>query len=171
MRRKDLRVFASHSRRQNFVGLNRVARGGRFSSGAAFGRAVVVGERSFGKSSVQQLIHLTEHHAAIKLTTAYYRLPDGRIVHRRRTNSDNTTWGVIPDIEVTLDHDEVHAIQASRRALDFAFADPPLTAHCNDDTTAPLGLTAKPSTSEIILDRQLRQALEHVRQELQEHGL
>lgn len=134
----------------------------------AFDRAVVVGERSFGKGSVQQLIHLTEHHAAIKLTTAYYRLPDGRIIHRTRTSLDSGTWGVIPNIEIALDHEEVRAIQASRRGLDLAFAEPVSNGEYNDDP-AIRGLTDRSSKYEIILDRQLREALEHLRQQLPEH--
>src|SRR5262249_24862609 len=40
-------------------------------------RAVLVGERSFGKGSVQTIIKLKEGDGAIKLTTAYYELPRG----------------------------------------------------------------------------------------------
>lgn len=85
------------------------------------GRATLVGERSFGKGSVQHLIELTGHKAAIKLTTAYYRLPDGRIIHCTAANRNDDSWGVLPDVEVTLSDDEVHAIQATRRALDLEF--------------------------------------------------
>lgn len=61
------------------------------------GRALVVGERSFGKGSVQQLIHLTENAGAVKLTTAYYRLPSGRKLHRGPMASPHEDWGVRPD--------------------------------------------------------------------------
>ncbi|MCG3132608.1 MAG: putative CtpA-like serine protease [Phycisphaerae bacterium] len=61
------------------------------------GRAKVVGERSFGKGSVQHVIPLREGQGAVKLTVAYYRLPSGRILHRTRANEKSDTWGVIPD--------------------------------------------------------------------------
>ncbi|MFM9956921.1 MAG: S41 family peptidase [Phycisphaerales bacterium] len=64
-----------------------------------YGRAVVVGERSFGKGSVQQVFPLSGGTAAFKLTMQYYKLPNGRLVHRR----DNAkAWGVEPDVKVEM---------------------------------------------------------------------
>jgi len=64
-----------------------------------YGRAVIVGERSFGKGSVQQVFPLAGGSAAFKLTMQYYKLPNGRLVHRR----DNAkTWGVEPDVKVEM---------------------------------------------------------------------
>jgi len=63
-------------------------------------RAVIVGERSFGKGSVQHLIRLNGQEAAVKLTVAYYRLPGGRIIHRTPRNMHSQQWGVKPDVEV-----------------------------------------------------------------------
>ncbi len=82
----------------------------------ARGRAVLVGERSFGKGSVQHLIHLKGHQAAVKLTVAYYRLPDGRIIHRSDANSHTDSWGVRPDVEVILTDEEVHALRERNRS-------------------------------------------------------
>ena len=81
-------------------------------------RALIVGTRSFGKGSVQHLIHLQEQAAAIKLTVAYYRLPDGRIIHRTSENTLGDEWGIIPDVDVPLTDDEMHAVQRAWRALD-----------------------------------------------------
>lgn len=70
----------------------------------AHGAAVVLGERSFGKGSVQT-VHTTTDKARLKLTTQYYRLPAkagealGRLVHRK---TDATVWGVDPDIIVKM---------------------------------------------------------------------
>jgi carboxyl-terminal processing protease len=60
-------------------------------------RATLFGTRSFGKGSVQDVIPLGAGRGAIKLTTAYYYLPNNRLVHRRPDSKD---WGVEPDIEV-----------------------------------------------------------------------
>ena len=55
------------------------------------GRATVIGQRSFGKGSVQSTLPLGHDDGAIKLTTALYYGPSGRTVHR---------VGVAPDIEL-----------------------------------------------------------------------
>ncbi|HET9428848.1 MAG TPA: S41 family peptidase [Allosphingosinicella sp.] len=54
-------------------------------------RAVVMGERSFGKGSVQTLIPLGRGDTALRLTTARYFTPSGRSVQE---------GGIAPDIEV-----------------------------------------------------------------------
>jgi len=53
-------------------------------------RAIVVGEKTFGKGSVQVVLPITENEA-IKLTIARYYLPSGRTIQ---------AVGVTPDIEV-----------------------------------------------------------------------
>jgi len=53
-------------------------------------RAVILGERSFGKGSVQTVIPLTDG-SGIKLTTALYYTPNGRSIQAE---------GIIPDIVV-----------------------------------------------------------------------
>ncbi|MCW5765532.1 MAG: S41 family peptidase [Phycisphaeraceae bacterium] len=60
--------------------------------------AIVVGERSFGKGSVQNVLQLTAN-TMLKLTTQYYKLPSGKIIHRR---DHDTTWGVEPHIRVSM---------------------------------------------------------------------
>jgi carboxyl-terminal processing protease len=72
--------------------------------------AVIVGERSFGKGSVQT-VHPVGRQALLKLTTQYYRLPSpddgvtpGRLVHKR-PGAD--VWGVDPDLEVSMSAKQV----------------------------------------------------------------
>lgn len=63
-------------------------------------RALILGERSFGKGSVQQVLPLARNNLAfLKLTTAHYYLPNGRCLHREE---DSTMWGVDPDVQVRL---------------------------------------------------------------------
>lgn len=117
-------------------------------------RAIVVGERSFGKGSVQHLIPLSGNRSAIKLTVAYYRLPDGRIIHRDAANFDDGSWGIRPDVEIPLSRQQAVEIQESRRRLDYA---------------AP---SSRPSSSvahdgeALIVDEQLKAAVDQVRREL-----
>jgi carboxyl-terminal processing protease len=49
-------------------------------------RADLVGHQTFGKGSVQQIfpVNATDGKAALRLTIAYYYLPDGRCIHRPR---------------------------------------------------------------------------------------
>ncbi len=58
------------------------------------GRAVVVGERSFGKGSVQSVHELTRGKGGeLKLTEQGYYLPSGRSITRK---DDSASWGVDP---------------------------------------------------------------------------
>ncbi|MEK6234818.1 MAG: S41 family peptidase, partial [Planctomycetales bacterium] len=45
-------------------------------------RAIVIGERTWGKGSVQNVIDLEEGKSALKLTTASYWRPSGKNIHR-----------------------------------------------------------------------------------------
>jgi carboxyl-terminal processing protease len=65
-------------------------------------RALVIGERSYGKGSVQELMPLEGNQGELKLTVAYYYLPSGRLVHRKK---DATDWGVQPQIAVPMDEE------------------------------------------------------------------
>ena len=62
------------------------------------GRAVVVGERSYGKGSVQKLLRLGgDPPAAVKLTTETYWRPSGKNIHRYPDAKESDEWGVRPD--------------------------------------------------------------------------
>jgi len=125
----------------------------------ARGRAVVVGTRTFGKGSVQHLIHLTNQNAAVKLTTAYYRLPDGRFIHRTAGNTGTRDWGVIPDVIVPLTDDQEHAIRDARRELDLAFlSDEPGTGEAGADAATRAESSSEPQR--LPIDPQLAKALE-----------
>lgn len=64
------------------------------------GRALVVGERSFGKGTVQQLLPILSSdrgESLMKLTTASYWRPSGVNIHRRPDTPEDEPWGVSPD--------------------------------------------------------------------------
>lgn len=64
------------------------------------GRAVVVGERTYGKGTVQNVIPLERGKSAIKLTTASYWRPSEKNIDRRvaeRMDPPSNDWGVVPD--------------------------------------------------------------------------
>jgi len=63
-------------------------------------RALVLGTRTYGKGSVQEVIPMGDKEGELKLTVAYYYLPSGRLVHKKK---DATDWGVEPQINVPVD--------------------------------------------------------------------
>ena len=86
------------------------------------GRATIVGERSFGKGSVQHLIYLKGSGGAVKLTTAHYQLPSGRILHRTPQNASSDDWGIRPDEPIELSPSEESDLLKSWHRLDQAYA-------------------------------------------------
>lgn len=64
-------------------------------------RGLLVGQRTFGKGSVQNVWQLPGQGviAAIKLTTQYYKLPGGRLIHRK---TGAPAWGVQPNLGVEM---------------------------------------------------------------------
>jgi carboxyl-terminal processing protease len=61
-------------------------------------RAIVVGERSFGKGSVQNIVDFEPTGAKIKLTTATFWRPNGKNLNRSSTKgTEEEEWGVTPD--------------------------------------------------------------------------
>lgn len=166
-------------------------------------RAVVVGEKTFGKGSVQTILQVENHNGWVKLTTAYYYLPNGERIHGK---------GVVPDRPVTLTSDERAQLLDSWLSV-YAAGDYPTTtpaattpatsttpagdcstatqtAPASAPTSTPAAATApveepvspspatvtapagegEPRRFEIIIDRQLRTAIEEVRRQLPERS-
>ncbi|MHB0996617.1 MAG: S41 family peptidase [Elusimicrobiales bacterium] len=61
-------------------------------------RAVVVGERSFGKASVQSMIPLSDK-SALRLTIAKYYTPSGKSIQH---DAKGENGGILPDIEIKV---------------------------------------------------------------------
>ena len=85
-------------------------------------RATVVGERSYGKSSVQSIVSHLGGGAKLKYTTAYYYLPSGQKIKSRSTDKkiNDEDWGVLPDVNVKLRSDELRKIAKMQRANESA---------------------------------------------------
>ena len=89
----------------------------------AHDRAVVIGDRSFGKGSVQTVHPCGDGRAEaqLKLTTQYYILPPGpgetepRLVHKRPGSTD---WGVYPDLVVKMTPDQIEKSTMLRQNAD-----------------------------------------------------
>lgn len=128
-------------------------------------RAVVVGERSYGKGSVQNIILMENDSSALKLTTASYWRPSGKNIHRfpdkkdfEAAKIDADEWGVRPDpgLEVNLTDEERRAYLVWRADRDVIRAKPKAIDKGKDE---------KPFT-----DRVLEKALEHLRKEIEKRG-
>lgn len=156
----------------SFEGFPMVVLVNRFSASAAeivaaclqdHKRAVVIGERTWGKGSVQNVIELEDGHSALKLTTASYRRPSGKNIHRFPDAKDSDEWGVIPDpgFEIKLDDNEMAGLIHQRRQRDI------LQSPANG--VGPKGEPPqKPSneTAPAPVDRQLQAAVKYLTTEL-----
>jgi len=77
-------------------------------------RAEIVGSRSFGKGTVQNVLSLDYGRSALKLTTARYYRPNGHNIHRLPDAKIEDEWGVSPNEENTvliIDEDYLELIQ------------------------------------------------------------
>lgn len=63
-------------------------------------RAIIVGEKTFGKGSVQSILQQPDG-SAIRLTTAEYYTPNKRTIHKQ---------GILPDILVPLSSEDMEAL-------------------------------------------------------------
>lgn len=94
------------------------------------GRAVVVGERSFGKGTVQEVLPLQAGGSSLKLTMASFWRPSGRNIHRhgsdRTAAMDDPEWGVSPDegLEVALSDEQYIELAKARAKRDLTVYDP-----------------------------------------------
>jgi carboxyl-terminal processing protease len=77
--------------------------------------AFLVGQRSFGKGSVQNVYMLPGGNAAMKLTTHYYRVDSPRMIHKL---PGATEWGVDPDLTVEMLPGQVEKALLLRRDAD-----------------------------------------------------
>ena len=73
-------------------------------------RAIILGENSYGKGSVQSIIPL-KNKGAIRLTVAKYYLPSGKSI---------SEVGVSPDIEINEESDEFRIKTETDNQLDYA---------------------------------------------------
>jgi carboxyl-terminal processing protease len=137
-------------------------------------RAVIVGERSYGKGSVQNIIPMENQTSALKLTTASYWRPSGKNIHRFPDSKDTDEWGVKPDpgFEVKLTDEERVAYFTYRRDRDVihgkggapAPSKPP-AAENDKEKDKDKAKEKKP-----FEDKVLQKALEYLRGEIKKVG-
>ena len=111
-------------------------------------RAVIVGERTYGKGSVQNVIDMEGGKSALKLTTASYHRPNGKNIHRFPDSKEEDDWGVRPNdgYAIKFSNEDLIRYDAYRRQ--------------RDDIRAPEGPRVE------FADSQLNKALEYISSKL-----
>jgi carboxyl-terminal processing protease len=129
------------------------------------GRAVVVGERTYGKGSVQKVFPMPDGRGAVKLTTETWQTPAGRTIHRWPDATEADDWGVRPDpgLEVKLTLEQRLEQVKYWRAVDTVRGKPGMVKD------APNG-PAPAAPAKEYRDPVLEKALEHLRGKLKDHG-
>lgn len=114
-------------------------------------RAAIVGQRTYGKGTVQDLIDLESNCGAIKLTTKSYWRPSGKNIHRSPEAVAKDEWGVTPTkgLKLELDDDQTDAWREWRNRRDV---------HQLPE--------ASPPDNKPYVDRQLQKALDFVEKQL-----
>ena len=112
-----------------------------------YGRAVLIGARTFGKGSVQQVVDLPDR-GGLRLTVAKYYTPLGRMIHKDfKSKNPDETGGILPDIVVPFD------LNTERKA----------TYYSTNLIYSPAKKTAVPEAKEEIADPVLARAIEILR--------
>jgi C-terminal peptidase prc len=117
-------------------------------------RGIVMGERSFGKGSVQNIMELDLGYgpSELKLTTASFWRPSGKNLHRFPTSKPEDDWGVQPHPNYTL---KLSPAETSE-----------LFEHLRRQEIIPRRDPPKMETTPTFVDRQLEMAVEYLRKQL-----
>ena len=116
-------------------------------------RAIVIGERTYGKGSVQRVIELEDGQSALKLTTAGYLRPSGHNIDRHPGDTIEDEWGVRPNDGFDLSLSDADTVALARYRL-------------NRDNQMVSGKARTESDEEPHEDEQLNTALAYLRNEL-----
>ncbi len=87
-------------------------------------RALILGEKTFGKGSVQTIITLADN-SALRLTTARYYTPSGRSIQAK---------GIEPDIVVKREYKPVEDVKTAPDTKDHVIREKDLKRHFENDT-------------------------------------
>jgi carboxyl-terminal processing protease len=118
------------------------------------GRAVVMGERSFGKGSVQNVEKFPATGGKIKMTIATFWPPSGRNLNKASTTGkDEEDWGVRPDKGYELKLERAERDELSERLYNWS-------------VIPRRDVPAKETTKKEFKDRQLDMALEYLRSQI-----
>ena len=153
-------------------------------------RAVVVGTRSFGKGTVQNILPLQYGRSALRLTVARYYRPNGMNIHRAKDATEEDQWGVRPSDGMEVELDEASLEKLAKRWREASYPslagmgeslDSSTGASDDGGQTDPTGADSTGADppgagpgdqseatdaagSGLSIDPQLRRAVEHLRE-------
>ncbi|MCY2991815.1 MAG: S41 family peptidase [Planctomycetota bacterium] len=135
------------------------------------GRAKIIGQRTWGKGTVQNIFSLEAGKAALKLTTAGYWRPSGKNIHRLRGVKDDADWGVKPDpgFEVVMTDEEANQVRKQRHQRDAgrgAIKPDAVNKENGNDAQDSQANGKGGKDSKPFEDPQLRQAIEYLESQL-----
>ena len=137
-------------------------------------RAVVVGQRSYGKGSVQDIVTLEPGNksSALKLTTASFWRPSERNIHRHPNDMEEDEWGIQPDEGFFIPYSEEEWKQYRNYRYRYRFMPassqrPPAGIDPTEDGD-PTDVTPRLDIPREFNDRQLLRAIEHLKLQLQQ---
>lgn len=119
------------------------------------GRATIIGQRTWGKGTVQNIIPLEGGESALKITTATYWRPSGKNIHRLRKATEEADWGVKPNVgfEIILTDEEYRAIADLRQRREFSLS---------KRASKSEGTDTAENEGDTTSDVQLKRAVEHI---------
>jgi carboxyl-terminal processing protease len=110
-------------------------------------RAKVVGQRTWGKGSVQNVIPLEGGRSGLKLTIASFWRPSEQNIHRRRNATDKDVWGVMPSPGYEVKFNDSELAEVVRRRRDRDVVQPPGAAAATHSSPAS-PMPANPESKE-----------------------
>ncbi len=127
------------------------------------GRAVVVGNRSYGKGTVQNILPLQYGRSALRLTVARYYRPNGQNIHRGSDASEDDQWGVRPNEGMAVEIDEGKMELLAKRWREASY---PAMATSSQQSTSSIAdpNEASEPMPDLMLDPQLGRAVEYLQQ-------
>jgi len=126
-------------------------------------RATIIGQRSFGKGVVQELVYLDSENGKrrgmMKITASSYWRPSGANINRGKDAAENDEWGIRPDdgFEIAIAEEDLPAFFKARRHRDTF-----RNGESNDKKTAETEV----EQDEPFSDPQLEMAIEYLQKQL-----
>ncbi len=126
------------------------------------GRAKIVGQRTWGKGTVQHVIRIQGGRSILKLTAASYWRPSGKNIHRMSQAGDEDAWGVSPLDENRIELTDQQMARGRRWRAEQAILAAPRDPGSDGRGPGP----PEPPVS-LLDDPQLHRAVELLREQLE----
>ncbi|GAB5442060.1 MAG: S41 family peptidase [Fuerstiella sp.] len=128
-------------------------------------RAVVIGERTWGKGSVQNVIQMEDGDSALKLTTATYHRPSGVNIHRFPDMRDSDEWGVTPNegFRIRFSNKDWRAWDRYRSGRDVLKHEASTVPDAADEEAKASG--EEPQDEAVFVDRHILAAVDYINQQ------